>query len=341
MKFSPGCRIVHAFAAFTTVCTFLLLISGGLVTSHGAGLAVPDWPNSYGYNMFLFPVSRWVGGIFYEHTHRLIASGIGFLTLILCAGIFKFDTRRWVKGLGVIAVIAVILQGVLGGLRVTMLKDEIGIFHGMLAQSFFVLLGVITVVTSRAFIEGTWAPASASPGLRNLAFVLVGTTFLQLGIAATMRHAHSGLSIRDFPLAYGKVIPDTSATAIEEINAARLAENEMPTTASLIWLQLAHRAVAVCIVILTLALMVACVRQDLIPSAVRNTGVLLSTLILLQIGLGAWTIWSNKAADITTAHHALGALFLFVAARLAFRLAVMNKVCERSRTPAQPELVSA
>src|SRR6266705_4333108 len=98
--------------------------------------------------MFLFPVSKWIGGIFFEHTHRLIASAVGFLTIILAIWLWRSDPRRWVRRLGTIALGAVILQGVLGGLRVTMLKDEIGIFHACIAQAFLGLLIVIAIVTT-------------------------------------------------------------------------------------------------------------------------------------------------------------------------------------------------
>ena len=116
---------VHWWAVLTAVLTFVLLCTGGLVTSHGAGMAVPDWPNSFGYNMFLFPISRWVGGIFYEHTHRLIASGIGMMTVVLSIALWLVEPRRWVKVFAVAALIAVFLQGVLGGLRIVLIKDEI------------------------------------------------------------------------------------------------------------------------------------------------------------------------------------------------------------------------
>ena len=116
---------LNRFAWFTAFATLLLICSGGMVTSKGIGLAVPDWPTTFGYNMFFFPFSKWIGGIFFEHTHRLIASTVGLLTIILAVWLWLVDPRRWVRVLGVAAVAAVILQGVLGGLRVTMLKDEI------------------------------------------------------------------------------------------------------------------------------------------------------------------------------------------------------------------------
>jgi cytochrome c oxidase assembly protein subunit 15 len=101
-----------------------LLLSGGLVTSKGVGMTVPDWPNSYGYNMFLFPLSRWVGGIFYEHVHRLIASGVGLMTILLAISLWMTEPRKWVRVLGYIAVVTVVVQGVLGGLRVTIILDD-------------------------------------------------------------------------------------------------------------------------------------------------------------------------------------------------------------------------
>src|SRR5204862_7211342 len=106
-------RWLHRFAFLTAIATLFLICSGGMVTSKGVGLAVPDWPTTFGYNMFLFPVSRWVGGILFEHTHRLIASSVGFLTIILAVWLWFSEPRRWVRMLGVTAVGAVIFQGVL------------------------------------------------------------------------------------------------------------------------------------------------------------------------------------------------------------------------------------
>src|SRR5881275_3065886 len=114
---------LNRFAWFTTFATLLLICSGGMVTSKGVGLAVPDWPTTFGYNMFLFPFSRWIGGILFEHTHRLIASGVGFLTIILAVWLWRRDSRPWIRNLGFVALGAVILQGVVGGLRVTLVKD--------------------------------------------------------------------------------------------------------------------------------------------------------------------------------------------------------------------------
>jgi cytochrome c oxidase assembly protein subunit 15 len=142
-------RPLHWFAVLTAVATFLLLGAGGLVTSHEAGMSVPDWPNSYGYNMFAFPFSKWTGGIFYEHTHRLWASVVGLMTTILAVWICLKDSRKWIKWLGIIGFLLVVAQGVLGGLRVTMHMNSLGIFHGVIAQTFFALTCAIALFTSR------------------------------------------------------------------------------------------------------------------------------------------------------------------------------------------------
>src|SRR5205085_11878663 len=112
---------LNHFAWLSAVATLLLICSGGMVTSKGVGLAVPDWPTTFGYNMFLFPISKWVGGIFFEHVHRLIASTVGILTIILTLWLWQGQTHRWLRNLGFAALALVILQGVLGGLRVTLL----------------------------------------------------------------------------------------------------------------------------------------------------------------------------------------------------------------------------
>ena len=308
---------VHWWAVLTAILTFVLLCSGGLVTSHGAGMAVPDWPNSFGYNMFLFPLSRWVGGIFYEHTHRLIASGIGLMTVVLSISLWLVEPRRWVKVFAVAALIAVCLQGILGGLRVVLIKDEIGVFHALLAQSFFVAISILAIVTSRSFAEKRWADYEPHPTLRWSALAATALIFGQLGIGAAMRHEHIGLSIPDFPLAYGNWLPDTSSGAIERINVQRVADGEMKTNAVQIWIQMVHRMLAL-LIALAVGLFAWKARRS--ARVVQLWSWLWIAMILLQIGLGAWTIWSDKAADVATAHMALGALSLLLGAVLAFRL---------------------
>lgn len=317
--------ILNGVAIVTTILTFVLICSGGLVTSKGVGMAVPDWPTTYGYNMFAFPLSRWVGGVFYEHTHRLFASGIGLLTVILGVMTFFLEKRGWVRRLALVLMIGVILQGVLGGLRVTLYKDNIGIFHAIVAQTFFALLLIFCAVTSRSFVKGKWAGDEPAAKLRFLALTGVLLTYFQLIVAATMRHAHLGLSIPDFPTAYGNFLPDLSEKAMTTINAARMAQAMMPTTATQIELQLLHRGGALLLMGVVLLLMIRA--RELLSEKhwVHRWSLVWGILLVLQAALGAWTIWSNKAADVATAHMALGALMLGGSILLTFRLFVARR----------------
>ena len=331
---------LHRFASLTALATLALLGVGGLVTSHGVGMAVPDWPNTYGYNLFLFPPSKWVGGIFYEHTHRLVASGVGLLTTILAGWLWFTESRRWLRWLGVIAFFGVVLQGVLGGLRVVLFKDQIGIFHAALAQLFFALVCALSLFTSRWWLglarssptrraaQEVQERAGAEIGapLRPLFLATTILIFLQLLLGATMRHQHAGLAIPDFPLAYGKLWPATDAAAVAAYNAQRLElTTANPITALQIGLQMFHRLLALGILICAAALAWRAKQSDRERATdglsvncangnsarpLRRLAFLWLGLILLQAGLGAWTIWSQKAADVATAHVLVGALSL-------------------------------
>jgi cytochrome c oxidase assembly protein subunit 15 len=307
-EYTTSGRWLNRFIWALAGLTLFLISSGGMVTSKGVGLAVPDWPTTFGYNMFLFPVSQWVGGIFYEHSHRLIASAVGFLTIILAVWLWRAEERKWVRVLGFVALGAVIVQGVLGGLRVTMLKDQIGIFHACLAQAFLALLVFIAVVRSRAWNMPRESRATSVP-----VWLAVATTvliFVQLALGATMRHQHRDLSILDFPLAYGQVIPDVSAERLAAINAWRDAQALSNVDASHIWLQMAHRFGAVLVTIGLLWYRWALRRTAAPARPLLTLSSFWVFFLALQVTLGAWTIWSNKAADIATAHVAVGAVLL-------------------------------
>ena len=310
-------RPPHWFAVLTAIATFLLLGAGGLVTSHEAGMSVPDWPNSYGYNMFAFPISKWTGGIFYEHTHRLWASVVGLMTTILAVWLWSKDSRRWMKWLGVIAFLLVVAQGVLGGLRVTMKMNSLGIFHGVVAQTFFVLTCAIALFTSRFWIElaARQKTFSVPRGLRSHVLFVTILIFLQLILGATMRHQHAGLAISDFPLAHGKIWPDTNPDAIARYNSERMeATNVNPITAFQVVLQMIHRIVALVIFAGVAAAVGLCVKRLGKKDPLTKLAIFWLALIILQIALGIATIWTNKAADVATAHVLVGALSLVTGA---------------------------
>jgi cytochrome c oxidase assembly protein subunit 15 len=178
----------HRLALLTAVATFPLLFVGGLVTSTGAGLAVPDWPTTFGYNMFLYPWSQMVGGIFYEHVHRLIGSAVGILTVTCAALLWLREDRRWMRALGVAAVVAVVGQGILGGLRVVLLEHGLAIIHGCVAQAFFALMLSIAVCTSSWWRIAPQVQPPPDAGLRLIALCTTGLMYLQVIFGALLTH---------------------------------------------------------------------------------------------------------------------------------------------------------
>jgi len=185
---------LHRFALLTAAATVPLLFVGGLVTSTGAALAVPDWPTTFGHNMFLYPWSEMVGGIFYEHSHRLMGSIVGLLTLTLALLLWIQEPRRWLRWLGVIAIGAIIAQGVLGGLRVVLRQETLAILHASFAQAFFALTVSVALFTSREWREESEEiQAADAGGLRRLSLLTTTFIFLQLISGAVLRHTGSRL----------------------------------------------------------------------------------------------------------------------------------------------------
>jgi cytochrome c oxidase assembly protein subunit 15 len=334
-------RPLYRFACFTAGAILLLICSGGLVTSTNSGLAVPDWPNSYGYNMFAFPWSRWSsGGVFQEHSHRLLASGVGFLTIILAAWLWLAEPRRWLKILGVVALAAVIVQGVLGGLRVIALKDEIGIFHAGLAQAFLCLVCFIAFALSRGWDRiGSIAllDVAARNRLRSLAVLVTALIYGQLLLGATMRHAHAELSIRDFPFAYGQILPALDDASIARVNAERLDVLQLPpTTKAQILLQMFHRFGALLVGVGVCVVALFAFRGATLPGSIRRVALLWPMLIAAQILLGMYVIWTHKAADVATAHVAVGAVSLVTGVMLITMLSRLGATAPMLARQAQP-----
>lgn len=179
----------HRLAVLLACITLPLLFIGGLVTSLGVGLAVPDWPTTFGYNMFLYPWSKMIGGIFYEHSHRLVASSVGVLTIVLAVTLWWKDSRAWLRWLGVFALGLVIFQGVLGGLRVVLLQQTLAIIHACFAQAFFALTVCLAVFTSSEWRGEMPQPTVADGGrLRRLAAMTTGFIYVQAIFGAVLRH---------------------------------------------------------------------------------------------------------------------------------------------------------
>ena len=290
---------LHRFAKFVSAATVLLIVAGGLVTSTGSGLAVPDWPTSYGWNMFTFPMKHMVGGIFYEHGHRLIASGVGFLTIVLALWIWKAEPRRWMRVLGFTALGAVCLQGLLGGITVLyFLPTPVSTAHAGLAQIFFCLTVAIALFTSRQWTAPRSEPAN-DPRLRLVASATTAAVYVQILIGATMRHSEAGLAIPDFPLVFGGLVPPewTAGIAIHYAHrvGALVVALAIAATVGHVWYH--HRG-----------------RPEL-----RRPATLLALLVLVQVTLGAFVIWSQKNVAINTAHVVTGALTLATSLVLTLR----------------------
>lgn len=304
---------LHRFACFCAGAVLFLICLGGVVTSENAGMSVPDWPTSYGYNMFYFPWQFMTGGIFWEHSHRLVGSGVGTLIYILTVWLF-FQERVWLRWFGVAAAVMVSIIGLLGGLRVIEMNSAIGIFHGCLAQIMLVSVSLIALFTSRWWIETR--SGVTPPKWTGRTMAICALIFCQLMLGATMRHEHAGLSIDDFPLAYGQVWPKTDPDSVDQYNRERLARDEVGTTPVYINIQMAHRVGAV---IITVAILAAAVAVWLTPGVapiLRRWSAAWVLLVFIQFVLGACTIWTNKAADIATAHVAVGALTFVLGALL-------------------------
>lgn len=317
--------MLHRFSKFVAACTVLLILAGSLVTSHGAGLSVPDWPTSYGWNMFTFPPSMWVANIFYEHGHRLIASSVGFLTIVLAVWLWVAEPdRRWLGWLGVAALGTVIAQGLLGGLTVLFfLPPAVSTAHAGLAEIFFCMTVAIALFTSPNWTIGyanDTAPASGADDgrLRRLATLTTGAVYCQILVGATMRHTGAGLAIPDFPLMFGGVIPDHWSAGIA--------------------VHFAHRAGAVVVAALALSTAIYIWRTHTDRPELASPALLLLILVVVQIVLGASTVLSRLQPWINSVHVVCGALVLTTSLVVTLRtwrvkFADIRRTAQRNSTP--------
>ena len=282
--------MLYRFARFVVACTVLLILAGSLVTSHDAGLSVPDWPTSYGWNMFTFPPSMWVANILYEHGHRLIASGVGFLTIILAIWLWIAEPeRRWLRWFGVGALAAVMAQGLLGGITVLfLLPPAVSTAHATLAEIFFCMTVAIAVFTSPKW------KAQADPvddaRLRRITTATTAVIFCQIIVGATMRHTGAGLAIPDFPWMFGHVVPDHWDAKIA--------------------VHFAHRLGAIVVAMCVVGSGVYILRRHTDRSELASASLVLLLLTIVQITLGASVVVSHLLPWINSVHVVVGALVL-------------------------------
>ena len=305
---------LRLYTRFVALSTAVLIFAGGLVTSTGSGLSVPDWPNTYGWFMFTFPLEKMVGGIRYEHSHRLIASTVGFLILVLAIWLWRAEPRRWVRRLGYIALAAVITQGLLGGITVLWyLPDPISIAHAGLAQIVFCLTAAIALFTSRSWASATSQPFDDSL-LRRLTVVTTAWIYVQILIGAVMRHTDSGLAIPDFPLAFGHLIP--------------------PQWDPKIAIHFAHRVGALVASALILATAGHVFYHHRRSGGLVRPSLLLLLLLAAQITLGALTVLSARHYVINSLHVVTGASVLVTSLVLTLRAHKSRLGTRGAATPA-------
>ena len=294
------------FALVNTATIFLLLVTGGLVTGLEAGLAVPDWPNSFGHNMLLYPVSEMKGGVYYEHAHRLFGMLVGLTTFTLAALCWRHEPRAWVRRLASVVLLAVCVQGLMGGLRVTgtptleqdpsLLQPSIAlaISHGVFGQLVFATVAVLAACTSARWTDRKPAiELDSGASLRTLATIAPVILLLQLFLGAAYRHLQVSPTEAD-----GRIVHP-------------------------VWAMHGHLGFAVVAVIVVLLAAsrlsgVARTRPELLP--LGRCGASMAIVVALQVLLGfvAWgAVMMRKGPAIpvwellsTSAHQATGALLL-------------------------------
>jgi cytochrome c oxidase assembly protein subunit 15 len=291
-----GSTRLHAFAMFATAATFVLIFAGGLVTSTGSALAVPDWPLSFGG---LFP--RMTGGVLYEHGHRMVAGLVTILTLILTVWVVRREPRAGVRAMAMAALGLILVQALLGGLTVLFkLPLAIAVAHAGCAQAFFCLMVALCVVTNPRW--GREEVAALDPAAFPLASLAAFTTvaiYAQILVGALMRHMGAGLAIPDFPLSFGHLVPPVWPTPVI--------------------INFAHRVGALFVTCLVAWTVARTLRFHRRQPRLYHMALMLGALLALQIGLGALTVWSHRAVIPTTAHVAVGAALLATSLTLAVR----------------------
>ena len=232
-----------------------------------------------------------VGGVLFEHGHRMAASLVGFLTLILSIWTVVSDTRPGVRALGIAMIVAVILQGVLGGVTVLYkLPIAVSVTHACLAQTFFCLAVTMAIVTGPSWGTPRPRPIQLGAPLPALAAATTAVVFVQLVLGALTRHSGAGLAIPDFPLAFGRLVP--------------------PFETNLIAIHYAHRVGALLVSVMVLTLATTVLRHHDATASVRRLARLAVALLVAQIALGASIIWTHRSVVPTTTHLVIGAALL-------------------------------
>lgn len=319
MKTSTS-KPLSIFSKVVSFSTLFLIFVGGMVTSTGSGLAAPDWPLSYG---MLFPPM--VGGVFYEHGHRMVAATVGFFMLCLTILIWKAEKRSWIKILALSALGSVILQGILGGITVLFfLPKPVSIGHGVLAQTFFILTIILAYSLSEERKKRESESPKAEAGSLKLIILCVFFIYCQLILGALMRHTGSGLAIPDFPTMGGSFFPNFDQKMLAGINNWRFEHDLAFVALPQVVIHFIHRLWAFGIVIAACFLNYQSFKNYADNKRVIHTLYWLDILLIFQLCLGALTILSGKNPVITSIHVVTGAAVLGAAVLLTLRAAPLS-----------------
>ena len=306
---SPSNNWLRRLSKLTVFSTLFLIFVGALVKSHEVGLSVPDWPTTYGKQMFSFPLSDMVGGIFYEHGHRMIATIVGFFTMMQAIWLGFSNHPNWLKRLGFLALAMVIIQGLFGGITVLFfLPPPISIIHGILAQTFFIV--TIVIAYSLSSERQNRLNSGASLSIRKGALAMGAVVYLQLILGALMRHTAPGLAIPDFPSMGGFWFPTFTASMIENINSILFDLDVDPVSKGQVIIHFLHRLGAL---IVTVVMTYFYIKHS---KAIKKRGLGQSTLTAIisivgvQITLGVLTVTSVRSPYIASFHVATGAALL-------------------------------
>lgn len=319
---------LHYFAVVVAASTIALIVLGALVTSTKSGDAIPDWPTSYGA---LIPANL-VGGILYEWAHRAIAGVTALLILTLTIWLTLSNAPRWLKGLGWFALLAVIAQAVLGGLRVLVVSQEkvqatalaiteashpdslriaFAVAHATLAQIVLGLAFAIALFTKPIDRDGNLL-ASKPFSIRlkvfeAISFAILFLIFAQLIFGAIMRHTDAGLIIPDFPTSFGKLLPPFGNLPFDPNNPQRMTYEEFAFKVSI---HFAHRFNGFLIATLIAMLFWSTIKNQQISEPLQKLATWKFALVVIQFFLGGLAIWTELSAPVTVAHVAIGATLL-------------------------------
>lgn len=286
---------LHRYAQLTVAAAFFVIFAGAMVTSTGSGMAVPDWPQSFGSWM-----PKMEGGVFYEHGHRMVAAATGALVTGLALWAQFSGQSKLVRRLAWYAFLAICLQGLLGGTTVLLgtwfgwdhTSPYVSMMHASLAQALFALLVSIAVVSA----PGWQSEKGIASGPKVLALATVGAAFVQIVIGAVMRHENAGLIIYDFPLSYGKLIP--------------------PFYEWRVALNFAHRVGALLVLALALSASITALKSKA-SAWVKSPALALLGAVLLQVTLGAFTVWTRLQVHVTSLH-VIGASLVLASSLVLF-----------------------